>query len=61
MRSTVRMFASAGALLALALVGSGCAPQGLDVPTHVDWPMYRGDLGGTGYSPLAQITAGYLA
>ncbi len=48
MRSTRLMFVSAGALLAVALAGSGCAPQGLDAPTHVDWPMYRGDLGGTG-------------
>ena len=48
--------ASASGLLAVALVGSGCAPQGLDAPTHVDWPMYRGDLRGTGYSPLSQIT-----
>ena len=55
MRSTRLMFVSAGALLAVALVGSSCAPQGLGAPTHVDWPMYRGDLGGTGYSPLTQI------
>ena len=56
MRSTRFGLASASALLTVALVGSGCAPQGLDAPTHVDWPMYRGDLRGTGYSPLSQIT-----
>ena len=56
MPSTRLMIASAGALITLVLVGAGCAPQGQDVPTHVDWPMYRGDLGGTGYSPLTQIT-----
>ena len=55
------MFASARALVAVVLVGSGCAPQGLDAPTHLDWPMYRGDLGGTGYSPLTQITTSNVA
>ncbi len=61
MRSTRLMFVSAGALLAVTLVGPGCAPQGLDAPTHLDWPMYRGDLAGTGYSPLTQITPGNVA
>ncbi len=56
MPATRLTFTSTGALLAVVLVGTGCAPQGLDTPTHVDWPMYRGDLGGTGYSPLTQIT-----
>ncbi len=61
MRSTRLMFASAGAMLTVVLVGSACAPQGFDAPTHLDWPMYRGDLGGTGYSPLTQITTGNVA
>jgi glucose dehydrogenase len=56
MRSRRPMFQSAGALIVLVLVGAGCAPRGLDAPTHVDWPMYRGDLAGTGYSPVTQIT-----
>ena len=56
MPATRLTFTSTGVLLAVVLVGTGCAPQGLDTPTHVDWPMYRGDLGGTGYSPLTQIT-----
>ena len=61
MRSTRLMITSGGALLAIVLVGSGCAQQEVEAPTHVDWPMYRGDLGGTGYSPLTQITTGNVA
>ena len=61
MRSTALMSAIVGALLSVLLIGSGCAPQGLEAPTHVDWPMYRGDLAGTGYSPLTQITTGNVA
>ena len=48
MRWTRLMIAGGSILLAVVLVGSGCAPQGVEAPTHVDWPMYRGDLGGTG-------------
>ena len=61
MRSTRFMIASGGVLLAVVLLESGCAPQGAGAPTHVDWPMYRGDLGGTGYSPLTQITTDNVA
>ena len=61
MRSTRLMITSGGALLVIVLVGSGCAQQEVEAPTHVDWPMYRGDLGGTGYSPLTQITTGNVA
>ncbi len=35
------------------------APETFDPITpaiRTDWPMYRGDLAGTGYSPLAEIT-----
>ncbi len=35
---------------------SGCLPQDTGVQVRADWPMYRGDLAGTGYSPLTQIT-----
>jgi len=49
------------ALLALVLAESGCAPQDVDPPTSVDWPMYRGNLAGTGYSPLTQITTDNVA
>ena len=48
MHSTRLMITSGGALLAIVLVGSGCAQQEVEAPTHVDWPMSRGDLGGTG-------------
>ena len=61
MRSTRLTITSGGALLAIVLVGSGCAQQEVEAPTHVDWPMYRGDLGGSGYSPLTQITTGNVA
>ena len=61
MRSTRLMITSGGALLVIVLVGSGCAQQEVEPPTRVDWPMYRGDLGGTGYSPLTQITTGNVA
>ena len=61
MRWTRLMIAGRGILLAVVLVGSGCARQGVEAPTHVDWPMYRGDLGGTGYSPLTQITTDNVA
>jgi len=61
MRSTRLMVKGGSALLAVVLAGSGCAPQGTQAPTHEDWPMYRGDLGGTGYSPLTQITTDNVA
>ena len=61
MRSTRLMITGRSVLLAVVLVGSGCAPQGTEAPTHEDWPMYRGDLGGTGYSPLTQITTENVA
>ena len=61
MRSKRFMSVSGGLLFAVVLVQSGCARQEVEAPTHVDWPMYRGDLGGTGYSPLTQITADNVA
>ena len=60
MRSA-RLMITSSALLALLLAESGCAPQDLGAPTAVDWPMYRGNLAGTGYSPLTQITTGNVA
>ena len=61
MRSTRLMMARGGALLAVVLAESGCVRHDVEPPTAVDWPMYRGDLAGTGYSPLAQITTGNVA
>jgi quinoprotein glucose dehydrogenase len=47
--------------VAIIFVASVCAqqkgaPQPTTKPTGSDWPLYRHDLAGTGYSPLAQIT-----
>ena len=51
---------SVTALGAVFIVQCGGAPESEsepDTPTiRADWPMYRGDLAGTGYSPLAEIT-----
>ena len=60
MRSARLMITSVAAL-ALVLAEAGCAPQDADAPTAVDWPMYRGNLAGTGYSPLTQITTNNVA
>ena len=57
MRSTV----SIGVLLAMLLTASGGARQQPATATSGDWPMYRHDLAGTGFSPLAQITAANVA
>jgi quinoprotein glucose dehydrogenase len=56
-----RLMITSVALLALVLAESGCAPQDVDPPTSVDWPMYRGNLAGTGYSSLTQITTDNVA
>src|SRR5437016_9523855 len=44
----------AGALLCFLLVQSGATQQPATTAGS-DWPMYRYDFAGTGYSPLAQI------
>ncbi len=58
MRSTWLMMMFGGTLIAGLLAQSGCAQQQATAPASGDWPMYRHDLAGTGYSPLAQITTG---
>ena len=45
----------AGALLTAVLALSGHAQAPRTFPA-ADWPMYRHDPAGTGYSPLTQIT-----
>src|SRR5687768_2473158 len=50
MRSTV----ICGAILMVLLTHSGGAQQSSAKP-GADWPMYRHDQAGTGYSPLTQI------
>jgi quinoprotein glucose dehydrogenase len=47
------------ALLALLFTQSGATQQ--PAPSPGDWPMYRRDLAGTGYSPLTQITTANAA
>ena len=57
MRSMRMMTGCAAVLVALPLLGCGGAPSAQTMaPEGGDWPMYRGDLAGTGHSPLAQIT-----
>jgi quinoprotein glucose dehydrogenase len=69
------MSASAGAILAVLLVQSGVpaargvrggvesggAQQPRGAQSGADWPMYRRDVAGTGYSPLTQINATNVA
>jgi glucose dehydrogenase len=45
------------AVLAAQSGGTRTAPAGPVAPAATDWPMYRHDHAGTGYSPLAQIDA----
>jgi glucose dehydrogenase len=54
MRCTLVSGISSAALAAL-IVTAGVA-QGPSGGAAADWAMYRGNLAGTGYSPLAQIT-----
>jgi len=50
-----------GALLGATLIAVACAPSEVRVGTTSDWPMYRGDRAGTGYSALAEITPANVA
>jgi quinoprotein glucose dehydrogenase len=50
-----------GALLTIFLGVSGDAQRPAAVTNRGDWPMYRHDLAGTGYSPLTQITLANVA
>ena len=43
-------------MAAVLIAQSGGAQQQSPLEAATDWPMYRHDLAGTGYSPLAQIT-----
>jgi quinoprotein glucose dehydrogenase len=61
MRFTSTIAWAALAALAMTFLPSGGAqerrgPQQTAKPVSGDWPLYRHDLAGTGYSPLAQIT-----
>ena len=46
---------SGAALLTVLLAQSGATQQRATETTGKEWPMYRHDLAGTGYSPLTQI------
>jgi quinoprotein glucose dehydrogenase len=50
-----------GALLTAVLGLSGSAQAPRTAQGSGDWPMYRHDLAGTGYSPLTQITVQNVA
>jgi glucose dehydrogenase len=50
-----------GGLIAVLLAQCGGAPPETAEPAGGDWPMYRGDLAGTGYSPLTEITSANVA
>ena len=54
MRSTFSRLVGA-AMLAVIFVSSGRSEQQAPRQAAADWPMYRRDHAGTGYSPLAQI------
>ncbi len=49
------------ALFLFLLTILGCAPQQNARSGEADWPMYRGNLAGTGFSPLTQITSENVA
>ena len=61
MRSRWILNASGGAILTVLLVQSGGAQQPRAAQSGADWPMYRRDVGGTGYSPLTQINSSNVA
>ena len=50
-----------GALLAVFLAQCAGVQQQTTATPSADWPMYRRDLAGTGYSPLTQITTSNAA
>ena len=52
---TTRLMRGTSVAAISALLSFGCAAPGGDPGAGGDWPMYRGDLAGRGYSPLAQI------
>ena len=60
-RSTWTMSVSGGALLTLLLVQSAGTQQQPAEAIGADWPMYRHDFAGTGYSPLAEINTRNVA
>ncbi|MBL4820548.1 MAG: PQQ-binding-like beta-propeller repeat protein [Gammaproteobacteria bacterium] len=48
-------------LAVAAIITSACSPMISEEATSADWPMYRGNLAGTGFSPLSQINPDNVA
>jgi quinoprotein glucose dehydrogenase len=55
MRSTWLVIVSGGAILSVLLAQSAGTQQQTAQQAEADWPTYRRDQAGTGYSPLSQI------
>ncbi len=55
MRSGLIGLLSSGVLLSLLMGQSGSTQGATAAPASAEWPMYRHDLAGTGYSPLTEI------
>src|SRR6266849_3848781 len=55
MRSMWVMHVAGGLVLSALLGQSGLTQQRTIKETGADWPMYRHDTAGTGYSPLTQL------
>jgi glucose dehydrogenase len=60
-RFTWMLMFSVGAMLSALLAQSGGTRPDATRQSLADWPMYRHDDAGTGYSPLAQINTGNVA
>ncbi len=56
--SRTRMVGVVGGLALILLVGQAGLTQQSAPQPGADWPMYRHDYAGTGYSPLSQINTG---
>jgi len=61
MRSTWTMRVSGGALFTILLVQSAGTQRQPTEKIDGDWPMYRHDLSGTGYSPLIEVNTKNVA
>src|SRR6476620_7713770 len=57
MRTTI--VAAAAVATSVALMAGAQRPRAQAAPG--DWPLYRHDLAGTGYSPLADVTVANVA
>lgn len=54
--SSLRIAVAKGRAVLLVVAAVGCGPSEAPLGDGRDWPMYRGDLAGTGYSPIDQVT-----